>query len=155
MFLQQRSYQLMSGKGGVWHEHEGVTLQMIHCRKMHPPHPFLLHDMAPPIQKLRELPALWDHFIAESKYPCLLFTSFWRLNKQLCVQGSSRVFICFIVRTFSLTLHMVFYHCVLMDSFTVSGSLSIKITAMRKEQLSYRAALSSHLSIATGQMSLL
>lgn len=153
MFLQQRSYQLTSGKGGVWHECERVTVQMTHCRKMHPPHPLLLHNMAPPIQKLRELPALWDHFISESKYPCMLFTSFWRLNKQLCVQGSSRVFICFIVRTFNLTLHMVFYHCVLMDSFTVLRSLSIKITAMRKEQLSYHAALSSYLSIATGQMS--
>lgn len=50
-------------------------------------------------------------------------------------------------------LCMAFCRCVPVDSFTESESSSIKITATRKEQLSYRAALSSYLLIASGQMS--
>lgn len=153
MFLQQRGFQLVSGKGGVCCECQGVMLQMTYCRKKRSPHPPLTQEAAHWIQKMLEVPALWDHLISGSKHLCVLFTYFWRLNKQLCVQRGSRVFICFIVHTSNLTLTGCVWYFVPVDSFMVSESSSIKITATRKEQLSYHAALSSYLLIASGQMS--
>jgi len=73
----------------------------------------------------------------------------------MCAERQQGIYLlyCSYFQSYSDWLCMVFCHCVLVDSFTVSESSSIKITAKRKQQLSYRAALSSYLLIASGQMS--
>lgn len=47
-----------------------------HTDILHSPHPPLPQDMSHWIKKMREVPALWDHFISESKHLCILFTYF-------------------------------------------------------------------------------
>lgn len=147
MFLQQRDYQLL------WVGKEGALLHMTHCREKH---------LSCKMQHTAS--NKWKTFlhlgIISSLNPniCEFYLLFFFLKAEraaMCAERQQGIHLlrCSCLQSSSGWLWTVLCCWVSVDSFMVSESLSIKITATRKEQLSYRAALSSYLLIGSGQMS--
>lgn len=152
MFLQQRDYQLLwVGKRGLMWDWGGSAADDI-LQKETP----LLQDAAHCIKWKTFLQ--WGIIFSLNPNICkfyLLIFEGWT-SSYVCREAAGYSFALFFLPSiFPGWLWTVFCCWVPVDSVMVSESLSIKITATRKEQLSYRAALSSSLLIASGQMSAL